>query len=44
MKEDLKKCAMFDPTIDNRWLYHFKFSWRDYEGQQRDYLYEYNYY
>ena len=29
MKEDLKNCVIFDESIDEFWLYHFKYSWKD---------------
>lgn len=32
MKEDLKRCVNFDPSINNSWNYDFKFNWRDSEG------------
>ena len=44
MKEDLKKCIQFDPSINNIWLYHFKINQVDYEGEkQQCYLKECNF-
>ena len=33
-KKDIKNCVNFDPSIDEFWLYDFKFNWKDYNGTQ----------
>ena len=35
MKNDLKKCIQFDPSIGNFWNYHFKYIFRNNEGNKR---------
>ena len=32
MKEELKKCAQFDPSIGNFWDYNFKVNFCNYRG------------
>ena len=34
IKKDLKNCINFYPSIDEFWLYDFKFNWMDYNGTQ----------
>ena len=35
MKNDLKKCIQFDPSIGNFWNYHFKYTFQNNEGNKQ---------